>query len=117
VLSQATEGRDPITQSELWTSNENLELTGEQDFEWKSYTTELNMAEISLDNNVDTLLWTGGDSSGNITVKNIYVGLITTQQLPIWRGWRVNIWKWKLQLKIKIFLWLATDNRIVTWEV
>jgi hypothetical protein len=98
-------------------SSEKLEFSGEQASEWENYISELNGVGISLDNTKDTLLWTGGDSSGNITVKNIYAALISTQQLPIWRGWRVNIWKWKLQLKIKIFLWLAADNRILTWEV
>jgi hypothetical protein len=36
---------------------------------------------VSLHDTNDTLLWTGGDSSGIISVKNIYSALISTQRL------------------------------------
>jgi hypothetical protein len=55
--------------------------------------------------------------TGNITVKNIYSALISTQDYPIWRGWKVNLWKWNLQLKIKLFIWMAAENRILSWDV
>jgi hypothetical protein len=35
---------------------------------------------------------------------------------PIWRGWKVNIWKWDIQLKIKLFIWMAAEKKILTWD-
>jgi hypothetical protein len=61
-------------------------------------------------------LWTGGDNSGIITVKNTYLALLSTQGLKKVLGWRQALWKWDLQLKIKCFIWLAVENKILTWE-
>ena len=79
MLSQASDGHDPITQSKLWMSSEKLEISGVHALEWENYIKELKMAGITLDNNKDTLLWTIGDSFGNISVKNIYDAIISTQ--------------------------------------
>jgi hypothetical protein len=35
-------------------------------------------AGVSLKENPDKLMWTGGDSSGIISVKNIYLALVST---------------------------------------
>jgi len=32
------------------------------------------------------------------------------------KGWRQALWKWDLQLKIKLFIRLAAENKILTWE-
>ena len=56
MLSQASDGRDPITQSKLWMSSEKLEISGVQALEWENYIKELKMVGITLDNNKDTLL-------------------------------------------------------------
>jgi hypothetical protein len=48
--------------------------------------------------------------------KNIYTAIINT----IWHsnisGWRMHLWTWKLPLKIKLFNWLADENKIPTWD-
>jgi hypothetical protein len=64
----------------------------------------------------DTLLWTGGDSFGNITVNNIYSPLISIMDYLIWCGWKVNIRKWDIHLKIKLFILMAAENKILTWD-
>jgi ribonuclease HI len=61
-------------------------------------------------------MWIGGDSSGYLTVKNAYLALLSTQNLSIFKGWRKSLWKWDMQQKIKLFLWLAAENKILTWE-
>jgi hypothetical protein len=79
---------------------------------------ELCGAGITLiDNTKDELRWTGGDLSGELTVKNCYNAILSTQNLPIWSGWKLKCWKWSVQLKILLFFWLATDNRILTWDI
>jgi hypothetical protein len=82
TLSQVSEGRDPLTNIELWLSSNRLGLKGTQDLEWDQYTRELKAVGISLKNNQDVLVWTGGDSSGNISVKNLYDAIISTKQFP-----------------------------------
>ena len=34
---------------------------------------------------------------------------------PSW--WWNNIWKVRLSKKIKIFMWLALENKVLTWEM
>jgi hypothetical protein len=74
-------------------------------------------AGASIQDTKDELMWTGGDTSGSLTVKNAYMALISTQRFPSYGGWRYNIWKWDLQLKIKLFIWLAAENKILTWDI
>jgi hypothetical protein len=117
IPSQVSEGRDPLTNIELWLSRNRLGFKGTRAIEWEQYTRELKVVGISLKNNQDDLGWTGGDSSRNISVKNLYDAIISTKQFPSSLGWKTKIWKWKLQLKIKIFIWLEASNRILTWAV
>jgi hypothetical protein len=50
----------------------------------------------------------GGDRSGVPSVKNFYRAIISTKNLSTIGGWERSIWHWNLQLKIKLFLWLAS---------
>jgi hypothetical protein len=85
---------------------------------WNFYTAELNRVGVTLHADTkDSLLWSGGDLSRNLNVKNCYEAIISTQNLPTWQGWKVNMWKWHLQLKIVLFFWLATENRLLTWDI
>ena len=71
--------RDPVTSAEVWKSDEDLELTGFHSSDWDSYIAELNRVGISLhENDEDSLIWTGGDSSVNLTVKKCYDAIIST---------------------------------------
>jgi hypothetical protein len=42
--------------------------------------------------------------------------LLSTQGLKKLLGWGQALWKWDLQLKIKCFIWLVAENKILTWE-
>jgi len=95
-----------------------LELTRFHSSEWESYIAELNKAEVTLhSNSEDALLWTGGDTIGNLNVRNIYNVVLSTQALLVCQGWRVQLWKWKMQLKVILFFWLAVHNMILTWDI
>jgi hypothetical protein len=84
--------------------------------EWDLYCRGLAEAGIMLLERPDELNWIGGDKSGIISVKNIYGALAS----KIWSqkslGWRRTMWKWDLTLKIKLFTWLALENKILTWD-
>jgi hypothetical protein len=30
--------------------------------------------------------------------------------------WLIDIWKWQIPLRIKLFCWLMIENRILTWD-
>jgi hypothetical protein len=63
--------------------HEDLELTGFHSSDWDSYIAELNRVGVTLhENDEDSLLWTGGDSSGNLTVKKCYDAIISTSGSP-----------------------------------
>jgi hypothetical protein len=64
----------------------------------------------------DKLMWIGGDNSGFPSVKNFYWSIITSKSLLKVETWRHSIWKWKVQLKIKLFIWLALEGKILTWD-
>jgi hypothetical protein len=93
-----------------------LGLEGDLAVEWESYRRKLIDTRIFLVDRQDELLWNEGDSSGQISVKNVYEALSN----KIWRykigGWRRNLWTWDCPMKIKLFFWLVGVNKVLTWE-
>jgi hypothetical protein len=77
----------------------------------------LQAAGVTLTENEDEFIWTGGDSSGYLTTKNVYTTLFSTLNLQVATGWRKNFWSWNIQLKIKLFIWLAAENKVLTWKI
>jgi len=49
-----------------------LGLTGLVAIEWKTFVKALIDSGVQLQHGEDTLIWTGGDQSGLLTVKNVY---------------------------------------------
>jgi hypothetical protein len=49
-------------------------------------------------------------------VKNAYLAFYSTLNFQTVE-WRNSIWKWDIQLKIKLFIWLAMDQKILTWDI
>jgi hypothetical protein len=106
-----------LTHTENWKSPGDLGIVGELTVKWKNYTTRLGQVGITLHQaKKDKILWNGGDSSGEITVNNCYKALISLLSLPNLLGWKLNIWKWNLQIKIILFFRLAVDQCILTWD-
>lgn len=99
-----------------WISSHELALPPDLTVEWEGYCLELTLAGIHLKAVDNHILWAGADRTGLISVKNIYTMISNT----IWHnnisGWRLNFWSWKLPLKIKLFNWLAAENKISTWN-
>jgi ribonuclease HI len=93
-----------------------LGITGDLAAEWDQFRIALIDSGASIQDKDDELMWTGGDTSGSLTVKNAYLALLSTQGLTSLGGWRQTVWKWDIQLKIKLFIWLAAENKILTWD-
>jgi hypothetical protein len=49
-------------------------------------------------------------------VKNAYAALLQTQPIVADSSWPHQIWKWRIPLKLQLFLWLCVKDRILTWE-
>jgi hypothetical protein len=65
--------------------------------------------KITLNSNNDGVKWRRGKSR-HFTVKSVYNMLTTNEAGPN----HAKIWKGKVPNKIKIFLWLITNNAILT---
>ena len=81
VLALASVSQDPITLTESWISSLNLGITRSLAAEWECYCDNLNVVGVSLHDVEDSLISTGGDSTGKMTIKNMYATLISTQDL------------------------------------
>jgi hypothetical protein len=99
-----------------WLHSSSLQLHDPLAKEWDAFASSLNSAGISLSNEQDTLLWAGGDGSGSLSVRNVYEALLHSQNFTAESPGLLKIWKWSLPLKILLFFWLCTKNRILTWE-
>jgi hypothetical protein len=99
-----------------WIHSSLLQLQDPLALEWDAFTLALQSAGISLSNDRDSLLWAGGDASGNLTVKNVYKALLHTQNFAAEPPWLLKIWQWSIPLKIKLFFWLCIKDRVLTWE-
>ena len=101
---------------ESWVTSSSLSLDSELTAEWNNYTFHLNEASIHLQERPDTLIWMGGDKSGIISVRNIYKALAEA----VWpirdQTWLTRLWKWNCPLKLKLFTWLLTENKILVWD-
>jgi hypothetical protein len=116
VLAQVwrIHGHDSLLST--WINSLDMDLIGDLAAEWDRFRRALQASSVSLSENEDELLWIGGDSSGSLSKKNVYVALISTLNQLTLTGWRNRLWKWNIHQKIKLFLWLAVENKILTWN-
>jgi len=84
--------------------------------EWDLFYRALIGSGIQLQDILDELKWIGGDKSGLLYVKNVYDALASTKWQQSIGGWRHSCWKGDLTLKIKLFIWLSMENKILTWD-
>jgi hypothetical protein len=102
--------------SDPWISNVFLGLSGSLVEEWSLFTNSLSTAGIYLGEDIDKLSWEGRDSFENISFKNIYLALVTTQNFQVYPIWIKIIWSWQIQLKINLFSWLTISRKLLTWD-
>jgi hypothetical protein len=115
-ISQARRLIDRRPSSSIWISNNELGFFGDIATEWDYFRWALIDFGSYIQDLEDELMWIGGDNSGYLTVKNIYLALLSTLGLSRIRGWRQLVWKWDIQLKIKKFIWLAAERKFITWD-
>jgi hypothetical protein len=115
-LFQAQTGSQAGRITQNWISSEELELTGHLQVEWCHYRHTLINNGVYIQAKQDTLKWAGGNSTGKISVKNIYLASENMKRNYCIGGWRKAMWDWNVPLKIKLFTWLVVENKILSWE-
>jgi len=99
-----------------WLVSTELGLEGDYASTWDRYRASLIRDGISIFDRQDELRWTGGDSYGMITTKNVYNALASKLWKNKIRGWRRNLWGWDFPQKIKLFAWLLIEDKLLTWN-
>jgi hypothetical protein len=72
---------------------------------------------VQLQNKEDELMWTKGDKSRLISIKNVYTTLTNNLWHQSIGGCKIHLWFWNIAQKIKLFTWLAIENKILTWDI
>jgi ribonuclease HI len=116
TLAQVRKQSNNLLLSDYWLTSYDLKLMGNLAVEWDHFRKALIDLGIILQDKEDNLIWSGGDKSGIPSVKNIYRGIVTTKCLKKIDRWQLSIWQWHIQLKVKLFVWLVVEGRILTWE-
>ena len=90
-------------------------LHGEMAYEWNKYFTGLRHRRIRLFEAEYSIVWSW-ENEEYVSAKSLYeaISYICTNYNKKW--WYKKIWKWHLPLKLKCFLWLCLENRILTWD-
>jgi hypothetical protein len=115
-LYQASRQRMGAATGTRWINSAELDLAEPLAEEWDCYRQSLIESGISLGEKQDELIWIGGDKSGNISVKNIYEAL--SNSLWNYKAWRMEekFMEVGVSLKIKLFVWLIAENKILSWK-
>jgi hypothetical protein len=118
TLAQESTNSNLLTGIEHWKRSDDVGLRDAQENEWDLFTIGVSQEWITLQaDEEDKIIWIGGDSSGKLMVKNCYYALISIQYFSVMIGWKTKLWRWRIQLKIILFFWLAIEHYIITWEV
>lgn len=99
-----------------WYSAKDLGISGVVTLEWDEYILRLNSSGCRLNDQKDTFSWISNSETGTITAKSAYLELIRENLFHEEKWWFTVLWKWKIPLKMKCFMWLALQNSLKTWD-
>jgi hypothetical protein len=95
TLAQARNPSNTTNLSDYWVKSNDLGLEDDLAIEWDSYRKNLIDVGVILQEGLDQVMWTGGDSPGNPSARNFYLSIISSKCLTSVERWRLSIWKWK----------------------
>jgi hypothetical protein len=93
-----------------------LGLVGDQKEEWDNYLKGLIGSGFVLNNENDILLWSWDTKKGQVNAKQAYEVQMLEKETEETNCWYKELWTWQVPLKIKLFIWLMLEQRILTWE-
>jgi hypothetical protein len=112
-LAQAGNQDVENTRLPRWKKAEDIGLEGELLDEWNNYVKGLVGSGFELNNEKYLLLWSWDTKHGQVSTKQLMMVGTTGADTIFWYS---EIWKWQLPLKIKLFVWLLLEKKILTWE-
>jgi hypothetical protein len=95
VLAQAIKVHNYVDSFGNWIDSKDLGLSRNLAVEWDLYLKALFGAGVNIRDSPDQLLWTGGNSSGILSVKNAYMDFYSTFNFQN-AEWRQKNWKWDI---------------------
>lgn len=84
--------------------------------ECDQYGNRLSKAGVLISEQVDRLVWTCNETSGDVTATlayHTYIGMSSLARRSWWISW---LWKVSAPLKIRLFCWLVIHDKVLTWE-
>jgi hypothetical protein len=103
-------------QSDSWLNGLDLQLNPSHRTEWDDFIRQLKAFGVRLQPQQDTLIWIGGDRSGSLSAKNVYLALAAQHWKTVIPFWRQKIWREHGPLKHKLFTWLLLENKLLFWD-
>jgi len=61
-------------------------------------------------------MWVGGDNLERHSINNFYLSIISVKRLLKFETCKQKNLNWKAQLKVKLFVWLDLEGKILTWD-
>lgn len=92
-----------------------LGLVGSLAVEWDAYILDLYHANIRISDGDDRLLWTWNTEDSSISAQQAYLALCS-KSMCIRQWWHVQVWKWCIPPKVRIFIWLLLEEKILIWS-
>jgi hypothetical protein len=105
-----------LQNSRKWKNVETLGLEGAQKDEWIKYTKGLVNARIELNDEKDSLLWSWDTKQGQVNAKLAYEVQVMEDTGVEPKLWYSEICKWKIPMKVRLFVWLLLEHKILTWD-
>lgn len=122
-LAQVADADSTIVWRQEWKSAEMIGLRGEEMEQWEGYLSKLRISLAWIKDKDDELLWSMNALGGVYTSKQgVYTSKLGCRTLgegtvveDLVRWWK-QLWKYAYPLKARIFMWLALNNKELTWD-
>jgi hypothetical protein len=115
TLDQCLGSRSVFGGSVVWISAQTLGLSGFWSICWDAYIDGLHREGICLGSAVDSIVWTG-HPSGSVSTNALYSMIFNVINVVPAPWWSEKIWNWNLPVKLKCFMWLCLNKKILTWD-
>jgi len=99
-----------------WKTTEVMGLEGVYVAEWESYLQLLRQAGISINTNIDCMVWDGTLKNEQLAGKEIYRRMPVAGKEINQNMWFQDTWKGDLPNKLKCFSWLVLNDHVLTWK-
>ena len=93
-----------------------MELGGTWENASNNYVDGLEYGGIRLKSSADQLVWAYNKKEGKVTATMAYELMVNTLLAPVKYKFAVLLWHCKFPWKIKCFIWLLINNKIITWD-